>query len=152
MEQQKGTKSWYLKLVFSPDRPTIWGLGSTTGLPRGVSPAHTLGAKPAPATQWKLSWIFSQVLLKEAFSENPGGPEGTRGSFGSSSDQQDVQLVTCGQGIRESYTLSLPLATGPTGQPSPPFTRLSPGEYSEKFASVRPPSINAPLPEIGGYI
>lgn len=63
-----------------------------------------------------------EFFLKEAFSEMPQGPEETRGSFGSSSEQQDVLWVTCGQGMRDSCVYSLPLATGPTGKPSLPVT------------------------------
>lgn len=145
VEQQKGIKSWYLKLVFSLDRPKLvwaarWGFHRVSLLPTPTVPSQRWPNNHS-SHEYSLG-----LFLKEAFSENPRGPEGTRGSFGSSSDQQDVRLVTCGQGIRESCTHGLPPATGPAGKPSLPVAQLPTAEQSKKFISLRRSSVNAPFP------
>lgn len=144
----------YKELVFDTcflcwPGPRIGGLGSTVGRVSLLT-IHTQGAKPVLAKPSRCSWIFSRFFLNEAFSERPRGPEESWGSFHSSSELQDVQLVTCGQGRRDPCVLSLPLATGPTGEPSLPVMRLSTGEQSKnKIVSLRLFSMNVPLPFMG---
>lgn len=74
----------------------------------------------------------------------PRGPEETWGHSGSSSEQQDAQLVTCGQGIRESCFHCLPLEAGPAGKPSLPVNaalcwrikkKKSPDTLPSKYAT-----------------
>lgn len=74
----------------------------------------------------------------------PRGPEETWGHSGSSSEQQDAQLVTCGQGIRDSCVHSLPLEAGPAGEPSLPVNaalcwrikkKKSPDTLPSKYAT-----------------
>lgn len=92
------------KLFSHLTRPRIWGLGSTVGLLQGVSPDHTHSAsQPRGSSNNRGSHEWShRSFLKEALTGTPQGPEETRGSSGSSSEKQDVQLVTCGQGVRDS--------------------------------------------------
>ena len=122
----------YKELVFASCFLVWPGPGSGVwaapwGLPQGLSPDHTCSASQpcgSPNNGGSHEWSH-RSFLKEAPTGTPRGPEETWGSSGSSSEQQDVQLVTCGQGIRGSCVLSLPLTTRPTGKPSLLTTQLS---------------------------
>lgn len=120
--------------------------GASTGC---LSSPHPLCQTSAGQTIKALMNILQGSSSKTPSVRIHGDLRGLRGSSGSSSDQQDVQLVTSGQGIRESCAHSLPPATRPTGKPSLPVTWLPTAEQSKKFISLRLSSVNVPLPWVG---
>ena len=81
----------------------LWGFRGDSLLTAPVVPAS-----PWLPQQQRLSWVAPGALPQRALTGRPQRPEETQGSSGSSSEQQDVQLVTCGQGMRGSCVQSLP--------------------------------------------
>lgn len=129
--QQKGIKNWYLKVVFAFDQgpglgvwAALWGFCRVSLLTTPTMPSQPHGW---PDNQGSHEYSL-RFFLKEVLTGMPQGPEETWGSSGSPTEQQDVQLVTSGQGIRASCIHSFPLATGATGKPSLPVTECSRGK------------------------
>lgn len=122
----KRCKELYLKVVFCfwPG-PRIWGLGNPVGflwVPFLTIPKVPSQTQGQPNNQGSHKYSF-RFFLKEAFRGMPQGSEKTWGNFGSSSGQQNVQLDTCGQGLRRLLCLLPSTSSGPRGKPSFPITR-----------------------------
>lgn len=107
----KGTKSWYLKVVFLFDQAqdlgsgaALWGFCGTLSWPH----PWCQPARGWPNNGGSHEWP-PRPFLKGALTGRLQGPEETQGSSGSSSEQQGYAArVTCGQGIRGSCVQSLP--------------------------------------------